>query len=366
MTKVIYKLRPSIAIVEMEKKVEFFLSNIRKTIVIEFEEDIKGILFKFDGKKSVTEIMEDLNLNTEDVRVEFLNLVEYLNTNHILLKRDSEYIKEQKTFPRIFGFLEDYSLSIKEINNKFLEFQKKQVMVVGLGSVGTWVVHNLIMSGIKKIIIVDYDDIELSNLHRQVGFFTEDVGKKKIDIIEKRLKEIQPDTEVIKINDIVDDKFFNRYEFKNIDLIVNCADYPTVDATSKIIGEYCMRNKIPHIIGGGYNLHLTLIGQVIIPGETACISCFEKSLIELNEIDMKNIKKMNTITRKIGSFPPLTALSASITSNECIKVLFKLNNLTMTNNRSEFLLESMNFQNINFNRRIDCEWCGENGKFYKL
>ncbi len=142
--------------------------------------------------------------------------------------------------------------------------------------------------------------------------------------------------------------------------------YPSVDTTSNIIGEYALKNNIPHIIGGGYNLHLTLIGQVIIPHETACVNCFRKNLEEINKIDDKNIKKLNMPNRKIGSFPPLSALSASITSNEAFKILAKINSLNMINKRTEFLLENMNFKNLDMTKREDCEWCGKKGKYTKL
>ena len=77
-----------------------------------------------------------------------------------------------------------------------------------------------------------------------------------------------------------------------VDLIINCADKPTVDQTSLIVGQFCMKHNIPHIIGGGYNLHLSLLGQTIIPFKSACVNCFKKSLEEENNIDTHNIKKL--------------------------------------------------------------------------
>lgn len=364
----IYKLRPSVAVVEKEKEIEFFLTNTRKSLIIEGEgQEIKNLIFKFDGKLSVEEVLSSLNviLGTEEY-IEALELLKFLNEKNILINIDCEYIEEYYKFPRVFGILEDYSLSYSEVNQKFNKLKNSKVMITGMGAVGTWVAHNLVMSGVKNFVLVDNDEVELSNLHRQLGFFEKNIGKSKIESIKNRLLEMNQEIKIEEINDILDNDFFSRNQINNVNLIINCADKPSVDVTSSIIGEYCMGKNIKHIIGGGYNLHLTLIGQVIIPGESACINCFKKSLEEMNDIETSNLKKLTIKNRKVGSFPPLSSLTASITSNEAIKVLAGIDKMVMTNKRSEFLLENMNFKNIKMTRRKDCEWCGEKGKYYKI
>lgn len=90
-----------------------------------------------------------------------------------------------------------------------------------------------------------------------------------------------------------------RHPFKPT-LIINSADYPTVDETSRIVGAYAMEHGIAHCIGGGYNLHQTLIGQIIIPGKTACVECFRLELEDINVIDTSNIKRLdNPFVKKL-------------------------------------------------------------------
>lgn len=360
-----YKLRPSVAVVQLEKTIEFFLSNIRKSIILKINGEIKDILFKFDGKKELDEICLEDGIKGQ-LKNDFKKLIEFLNQNNILLKVDEEYKETYKEFPRVYNLLEDYYSSKSEINKVFEKFQNSKVMIIGLGAVGTWVAHNLIMSGLKKIILVDFDKVDESNLHRQISFFENNIGKFKTEALKERLLDIDHTLEIKVINDKLDLEFFNRNRLEKLDLIVNCADYPSVDVTSKIIGEYCMKNNIPHLIGGGYNLHMTLIGQVIIPGKTACVRCFEKTLQEINKIDETNIRKLEIKERKIGSFTPLVSLSASITSNEALKILLGIKKIVMKNNRCEFKLRDMNFTNFMIERRDDCEWCGKEGKYYKL
>ena len=361
-----YKLRPSIALVELENGIEFFKSNIRKIVALEGLISIKEFLLKLDGKKDIEKIMDEMEIKGED-REDALNLVNFLNEESILLKIDEDYVEDQKKYPRVFNLLEDYSRSKREVNERFKKLKESKVMIIGLGAVGTWVAHNLTMMGVKNFILVDGDRVELSNLHRQIGYFPKDRGRYKTVTLKERLLKIDNSLSIETLEENLDEDFFKRNSFSKVDMIINCGDYPSVDVTSNIIGKYGMENKIPHLIGGGYNLHMTLVGQVVIPGKTSCVKCFQKHLEGLNEIDTENIKKLQIGERKIGSFPPLSTLSASITSNEAFKVLCGLESiLVMDENRCEFLLRNMNFKNIKFHRRKDCEWCGEKGKYYKI
>lgn len=361
----IYKLRPSVAVVEMKGIIEFFLSNIRKSIILKVSDNIENLLFKFDGNRTFEDICKEEKIYG-DRREEFRQLIEFLNDNKIMLKVDEEYMETYKKYPRIYNLLEDYYSSKSEINEVFKKFQESKIMIIGLGAVGTWISHNLIMSGVENLILVDYDKIEKSNLHRQLGFIRKNIEDLKTRALRTKLLEMNKNLKVELINDKLDFKFFEKHKFEKIDLIINCADYPNVDITSEIIGEYCMKKNIPHLIGGGYNLHMTLIGQAVIPGESACVNCFKKNLEEINKIDTKNIKKLIKQERKIGSFTPLVTLTSSITSNEAIKILLGINKIVMKNNRCEFKLNTMNFENLILDRRKDCEWCGEKGKYYKI
>ena len=151
-----------------------------------------------------------------------------------------------------------------------------------------------------------------------------------------------------------------------LDLIINCADKPNVDTTSMWIGEYAMKRGIPHIIGGGYNLHLSLICQTVLPGKSACVNCFKKKLEEENKIDPQKVKKLMVKNRKVGSFGPMCSLIASMVGMEAIKILTKYIEPSNVNRRGEFDIYTMDIQYKYYERRYDCEWCGKEGKYYCL
>jgi hypothetical protein len=125
-----------------------------------------------------------------------------------------------------------------------------------------------------------------------------------------------------------------------------------------------MEKEIPHLVGGGYNLHLTLIGQTVIPGKTACIKCFDNALRKINELDLIGVRKLQRPNRKIGSFGPLCALSASLTAIEALKILInKYHCLVNVGKRIEFRVNEQDFFIQEIPRDINCEWCGKLGLF---
>ena len=65
------------------------------------------------------------------------------------------------------------------------KIQNSKVLVVGCGGLGSPVIDLLSRAGIGKIGIMDHDKVSLSNLHRQIMFTADDVGKYKVNILKK-------------------------------------------------------------------------------------------------------------------------------------------------------------------------------------
>ena len=67
--------------------------------------------------------------------------------------------------------------------------------IAGCGGLGSNVAVSLVRAGVKNLIIADFDIIELSNLNRQY-YFRDDVGKKKVEVLAKKLLQINPDCKI--------------------------------------------------------------------------------------------------------------------------------------------------------------------------
>ena len=122
----------------------------------------------------------------------------------------------------------------------FENISSKTVLVVGVGGVGGYVVEAFVRSGIGKIIIVDGDMVDETNINRQIIALSSTVGQSKVDVFEKRIKDINEKCEVIKINKFIDaaniDILFD-YEF---DYLVDACD--TVSTKLALI-DRCILEK---------------------------------------------------------------------------------------------------------------------------
>lgn len=357
------KLNSTVSVVKIsDELLEFFKTNTRQQIHIRVQDDtIMNIVTSLDGEKTTEEIAKENDIKVNDLE----NLFGYLRKKGILdnVGEKNDFLDYDK-FRRVIHFIADYSNSHQDILDMWNNIRNSCVLIIGLGAVGSWVASNLAESGVRKFILMDPDVVEITNLHRQFGYSAEDIGRNKIDVMEERLKDYNTDISVIKSKEMLNESSLSAFDENQIDLIINCADKPNVDTTSLWVGEYSMKRGIPHIIGGGYNLHLSLIGQTVIPGKTACVNCFKKKLEEENRIDPVKVKKLAVKNRKVGSFGPMCSMIASMIGMESIKVLTKKIKPSNINRRGEFDIYTMNIQYKYYLRRDDCEWCGKKGKYY--
>lgn len=353
------RLRQSVGIIAIENQVEFFNSNVRESTKIRIDyPEIISLLHMFDGKTTLNSV----NKKYPEINLQQLEkLISFLIEKHILIHQDCLYPSELVTKKyRMINFFEDYCHSTSEVIENINRLKNSKVMIIGIGAVGSNIAAYLAQSGVGSMIFVDSDIVDISNLHRQY-FFEKDVGSKKHEALIKNLQHLAPDIQIDAIDDYIDDKFFERNSLpENIDLVINCADTPSVDYTSNIISNYCMKNKIPHIVGGGYNLHQTLIGQTIIPYVTACFNCFKKYLNEINNKDLLNVKKLHREKRKLGSYSPLSGIAASLASFDAIKLLSGHTlYLQQTNKRVELNLRTLSLNSQTVPRDPFCSWCGD-------
>ena len=135
-----------------------------------------------------------------------------------------------------------FSKVVGEDNVKLLN--KKCVLVLGVGGVGGYVVESLVRSGIGKFILVDFDVIDETNINRQIIALESTIGLKKVDVLEKRIKEINSGCEVIKIDEFIDkDRVKDLFNY-DIDYFIDACDTMT---TKKEIIKECIRRKIKFI-----------------------------------------------------------------------------------------------------------------------
>lgn len=128
------------------------------------------------------------------------------------------------------------------------QLSNKCVLVLGVGGVGGYVVESLVRSDIGKIIIVDFDTIDITNINRQIIAMDSTVGMKKIDVLEKRIKDINSNCIVIKNDSFIDSNNFLELFNDKIDFFVDACDTMTV---KKMVIKTCIDKNIPFISSMG-------------------------------------------------------------------------------------------------------------------
>ena len=177
------------------------------------------------------------------------------------------------------------------------------ITIVGLGAIGTVAAEQLTRAGIGKLILIDRDFVELSNLQRQVLFTEEDIDKSKA---------LQAKNYLAKINsDVVIEAHFNDLNFENINnlikgnLILDCTDNLE---TRFLINEYAIKNKLTWIHAAAIGDHGNVL---VIDGKGPCFRCIAEEAANLETCDTAGV--INTIPSVI----------ASIQVTQAIKILLK-------------------------------------------
>jgi adenylyltransferase/sulfurtransferase len=120
-----------------------------------------------------------------------------------------------------------------------------KVLIVGVGGLGCPAAESLVRAGIGTIGLIDNDNVNLSNIHRQNLFSSKDVKKLKVNVAAKRLKEINPVTKVKTYKSRLNDKNIENI-LKNYELIIDGSDN---FKTKFLINDYCMKFKKRLITG---------------------------------------------------------------------------------------------------------------------
>lgn len=105
------------------------------------------------------------------------------------------------------------------------KLQEKHILVAGLGGVGGYAIEILSRAGIGNFTIVDQDVIQPSNINRQLIATQSNIGKKKAEEIEKRIKDINPDVNINVISTFLkDENIPELINSANFDFIVDAID----------------------------------------------------------------------------------------------------------------------------------------------
>lgn len=165
------------------------------------------------------------------------------------------------------------------------KLQNSNVIVFGLGGVGSYVVEGLVRSGIQNICIVDKDIVDITNINRQLIADSETIGKNKVDAQEERILKINKSAKVIKIKEFVNKNNIEEImkSYSHIDYVIDAID--TVSSKLEII-KYCYQNNINIISSMGS-------GNKLDASKFEITDIFKTSVCPLAKVMRKELKKLD-------------------------------------------------------------------------
>ncbi len=128
------------------------------------------------------------------------------------------------------------------------KLKNSKVLVAGLGGVGGICAEALVRSGVGHIGVIDGDKVEESNLNRQILALRSNIGVSKVEVFEKRAKEINPEVEVEKYPYFLNKETFEKVKLENYQIVADCID-SLIPKLNLIIA--CIEKRIPVIASTG-------------------------------------------------------------------------------------------------------------------
>lgn len=172
---------------------------------------------------------------------------------------------------------------IKKLNNS-------NIIVFGVGGVGSFTVEALARAGVGNIIIVDFDDVDITNINRQIPALHSTVGRYKVDVMEERILDINPNINIKKIRSLYNKDTSDEILTERYDYVVDAIDM----VSSKIhLIETCEKKglKIISSMGMGNKLDPTKIVVTDIHKTSTC----PLAKVMRKELRDRGIKKLKVV-----------------------------------------------------------------------
>ena len=178
-------------------------------------------------------------------------------------------------------------------------------LIVGMGGLGSPVGMYLAAAGVGHLILVDFDNVELSNLQRQILHQTADIGRPKVESARDALQRLNPDIQITIINQQLEGSELQDWIAK-AEVVLDGSDN---FATRFAINDACVATGTPLVSGAAIRME----GQVSVfmnDGTGPCYRCLYK---DEGELDMSCSEN--------GVLAPVVGIIGSIQATEAIKVL---------------------------------------------
>ena len=161
------------------------------------------------------------------------------------------------------------------------KLNKAKVAVFGLGGVGGFVCEALVRAGIQNFVLIDNDQVSISNLNRQIIATTKTIGKNKVDVMKERMLEINPEVQVTTYHEFFLPQTTTPILTKALNYVADCID--TTTAKIEIVTR-CNKLNIPVISAMG-------TGNKLDPSKFEITDIYKTSVCPLAKVMRKELRK---------------------------------------------------------------------------
>lgn len=241
--------------------------------------------------------------------------------------------------------LERYSRNIllKDVGVEGQEnILSSKVLIIGAGGLGAPVALYLAAAGVGTLSIADGDKVELSNLQRQIIYYTKDISSPKVISAAEKITALNPDVNVTTIQEHV---FAHNIRdiIRGHDFIIDGTDN---FAAKFLINDACIIESIPFSHGGVH--HFTGQTMTILPGKSACYRCVFSAPPPKNAVPSCS---------QAGVLGAIAGMLGTIQAAEALKFLTGVGS-PLFDKLLTFDALDMQFRNVKLHKRADCAVCG--------
>lgn len=226
-----------------------------------------------------------------------------------------------------------------------LKLKNATVLVIGMGGLGSPVALYLAAAGVGNLVLADFDELDVSNLQRQVCYDSSQVGLHKVDAAKARLTELNPEIRIRGIKKKMSEMQLGM-EVGMADLVLDCTDNL---ASRHLISQVCHSQNTALIVGAGIRLEGQLMMFDFTQSDSACYHCLFPATEE-QALNCANSGVLGPIVGTIGSLQALEAIKYLVGLPSGIKNQLKL-----------FDGISLNWQTFNISKDPACPVCSGHG-----
>lgn len=297
---------------------------------IEEKQFLVDLLYEIKQSGSVgkDEVFEKISANYDLTEDEFEGLFQTLIDNNIVkFKPEFTHTLSDKDIEKYDRQIKSFATLQGNDIKRAVCFQEKikhaSVGILGIGGVGSYAAYGLASMGVGRLILIDYDHIELSNTSRQMLYTECDIGKQKLEVAQKKLKLVNPEMEVVTVNKRVTKSADLEPYLQDLDILILCADTPRGKIVY-IVDEACQKKQCPFVFGLPSFNQITC-GPLIIPNKTRSYSDIFPNVDAQKHINLpeQEKEKIDLINAGLVAtiIDPYNAIAAKLVILEVIKFL---------------------------------------------